>query len=224
MKYVMLSLCAAMLGASHAAVLTGTCIAVADGDTITVRLPNGEREKVRVWGIDAPEGAQEHGAAARAKLTELVRGKLVRIEYNERDKYHRILGRIYTDGVYINLKMVKTGYAWHYAYFAPAADDIRRAEAAARQAHIGLWSAAQPVAPWVYGHPEKAVDNYTIVSGNSTRGAVKMRLGAAQPGIKYWVSSTGKIHRPGCRYYKQGQGQLTPTPRGKNCMLCGGKP
>lgn len=196
-----------LLSAAHAATLKGTCVAVSDGDTVTVLDPvRGEKEKVRIWGIDAPEDAQEYGAEARQKLTSLVRGKQVRVEYDKRDSYHRILGRVYVGEVYVNLEMVKSGSAWHYVYFAPEAEDIRRAESDARAAKRGLWAGGSPVAPWVYRHPNLSV---TPNSGET---------------VQYWVSATGKIHRAGCRFYKKGTGQLSPNPRGVNCKICKGKP
>ena len=44
----------------------------------------------------------------------------------------------------------------------------------------------------------------------------------ALPQINYWVTSLGKIHRPGCSFYERGRGTLTQTPRGQNCRICGG--
>lgn len=38
----------------------------------------------------------------------------------------------------------------------------------------------------------------------------------------YWVSSTGKTHRQGCRYYGKGNGQYVKKESGDNCKICGG--
>ncbi len=193
---------------ANGATLEGECVAVSDGDTVTVYdAVRGEREKVRIWGIDAPEGAQEYGSEARAKLSELVRGKRVRVEYDGRDKYHRILGRVYVGGVYVNLEMVKVGYAWHYVYFAPAAEEFRRAEAAARAARRGLWAGAAPQAPWDFRHSGRGRGKLSVPDGTE----------------QYWVSSTGKVHRSGCKYYGMGDGHMESNPSGSNCKICGGK-
>lgn len=37
----------------------------------------------------------------------------------------------------------------------------------------------------------------------------------------YWISSTGKTHRDGCRYFGKGNGHYGP-PSGDNCKICGG--
>jgi hypothetical protein len=42
------------------------------------------------------------------------------------------------------------------------------------------------------------------------------------PGLNYWVTSFGKIHRPGCSFYERGRGQLSRRPTGNDCRICGG--
>lgn len=43
------------------ATLEGCVVRVADGDTVTVELDNGKRERIRFGGIDAPESSQTYG-------------------------------------------------------------------------------------------------------------------------------------------------------------------
>ncbi len=38
----------------------------------------------------------------------------------------------------------------------------------------------------------------------------------------FWISSTGKTHVPGCRYYGQGNGEFADRPSGNDCKICGG--
>jgi hypothetical protein len=38
----------------------------------------------------------------------------------------------------------------------------------------------------------------------------------------YWISSTGKTHRQGCRYYGKGNGKHVKNGSGNNCKICGG--
>lgn len=37
-----------------------------------------------------------------------------------------------------------------------------------------------------------------------------------------WISSTGKTHREGCRYYGKGKGKHAREGSGDNCKICGG--
>ena len=90
-----------------------------DGDTIWVEL-NGQREKVRYIGMDAPEtqhpvkGVQEYGHEAKAANRKLVESKTVRLEFDvgRRDRYGRLLAYVYLeDGTFVNAWLVEHGFA-----------------------------------------------------------------------------------------------------------------
>jgi hypothetical protein len=38
----------------------------------------------------------------------------------------------------------------------------------------------------------------------------------------FWISSTGKTHKQGCRYYGQGKGRHAKRASGNDCKICGG--
>ena len=38
----------------------------------------------------------------------------------------------------------------------------------------------------------------------------------------FWISSTGKTHKQGCRYYGQGKGRYAKKASGNDCRICGG--
>jgi endonuclease YncB( thermonuclease family) len=77
-----------------AATLEGKVVKVADGDTITI-LVGTERHRIRLQGIDAPERKQPYGKASGRSLSALVAGKQVRVEYDKRDRYGRIIGVVW---------------------------------------------------------------------------------------------------------------------------------
>ena len=58
--------------------IIGKVISVSDGDTITV-LENRTQYKIRLYGIDAPEGGQDFGNRAKKFVSDLVFGKQVRV-------------------------------------------------------------------------------------------------------------------------------------------------
>ena len=72
---------------------------------------NNKKEKIRMFGIDAPETKQEWGLEAKEVLNSLIAGKEVLLEIKERDKYDRILAVVYLNKININLKMIETGNA-----------------------------------------------------------------------------------------------------------------
>ena len=114
------------------------CKSIIDGDTF--RLENGE--KVRLIGIDAPELSQPGGDESRQYLTQLILNKGVTLKknYEDRDKYDRLLRFVYIDDVCINEEMIRQGYA--EARYLP--DSIReyyiQLEIGAETAKAGLWN------------------------------------------------------------------------------------
>ena len=92
---------------------TGKVIGVADGDSITV-LRDREQVKVRLVDIDAPERAQPFGSRSRRALEVLVKGREVRVVERGRDRYHRILGRVFRGELDVNAEQVRQGMAWAF--------------------------------------------------------------------------------------------------------------
>lgn len=131
----------------------GRVVAVTDGDTITVLAAGNIQERIRLAGIDAPERGQSFGQASKQLLSDQVYGRQVAIEWAKRDRYGRVVGKVLVDGRDANLEQVRAGMAWHFKKYEneQALDDrlaYGRAESAARDARIGLWSDPAPVAPW----------------------------------------------------------------------------
>ncbi len=94
--------------------LTGKVVKITDGDTLYVLDANYKDHKIRLAGIDAPERRQAYGLASRKHLASIVAGKQVRVEYQKRDRYGRIVGKVLLDGIDVCLEQVKAGLAWHY--------------------------------------------------------------------------------------------------------------
>ena len=63
MKYTIFILLITALLTSYSYAFEGVVILIADGDTITV-VNNGKPEKIRLYGIDAPESKQAFGNEA----------------------------------------------------------------------------------------------------------------------------------------------------------------
>ena len=126
--------------------LTGTVIAITDGDTIKV-LNDSRTYKIRLNSIDAPEHNQPYGQKAKEYLASLIFGKNVTVKVTGTDRYGRNLGDVYLGNVCVNYEMVKAGYAWQYVQYS--SDPVLAAEEAeARHAGLGLWQGKNPVAPW----------------------------------------------------------------------------
>ena len=53
-----------------------------------------QQHRIRLSGIDAPEKAQPYGQRSKENLSRLVFKKEVRVEWQKRDRYGRILGKV----------------------------------------------------------------------------------------------------------------------------------
>lgn len=130
-------------------------VRVIDGDTLEVITPNGQSERIRLFGIDAPESKQSHGAYSTEKLQECVNNTNVSIEWKERDFYKRVIGKVVADGKDCNLNQLQQGAAWHYKSYQKNQIEYDRlaysnAEVNARTESRGLWAKLDVVAPWDY--------------------------------------------------------------------------
>lgn len=122
---------------------------VIDGDTI--QIVGGER--VRYIGMDTPETVDPelpvecYGPEATAENKKLVEGQTVRLEKDitNRDKYGRLLRYVYVGDTFINLELVKTGYA-KIANYPPDSkyqNEISQAQETAKSNGLGLWTACE---------------------------------------------------------------------------------
>ncbi|ERM81507.1 hypothetical protein P872_10335 [Rhodonellum psychrophilum GCM71 = DSM 17998] len=94
---------------------------VVDGDTFWVINKKGEREKIRLIGVDTPEVRRSknkeighYGKEASDFVKNLLDGQRVRLEYDvaKYDRYKRTLAYVYLeDGTFLNAHLVKEGYA-----------------------------------------------------------------------------------------------------------------
>ncbi|MBI3523423.1 MAG: thermonuclease family protein [Betaproteobacteria bacterium] len=160
--------CCVVAPATLAATIHGQVVRVVDGDTITVADGRHRKIKVRLSGIDAPERKQPYGRLAGAHLSTLLLGKAVTVEWNQRDAYGRVIGRVLVapsacpacgQSEDAGLVQITAGYAWWYRSESrdlSYADKARYAfaENAARARHRGLWatSTPAPVPPWQWRH------------------------------------------------------------------------
>jgi len=169
-------------------------IRVIDGDTIEIE--GGER--IRYIGIDTPETVdprkpvQCFGVEASNKNKELVEGKMARLEKDitDRDAYNRLLRYVWVGDTFVNLELVKRGFAYSYSYPPDIKyqDQFVKAQQEAREAKRGLWNSCPAVAP--------AKTQVPVLQENNPKDSCV---------IKGNVSSSGEkiYHMPGCGSYEK---------------------
>ena len=145
----------------HAEVFDAPVLFVSDGDSITVSR-EGERIKIRLADIDAPERAQPYGKQSRASLRELVGKRRVRIDSRVVDQYGRLVAQVSIEGQDVNREQVRRGMAWTYSYRS-ADNPYQHSQDEARAAGRGLWSQPDPQPPWRWRKDHPRIDNELAV-------------------------------------------------------------
>ena len=129
---------------------SGTVSHVVDGDTIDVVMkPGGPPVRVRLLGIDAPEGegpAASFGIAARNYAKARCEGKQVTLRLDElqrdHDKYGRLLAYVYlSNNELLNESLVRDGMAFtHRRLKCDLSRQFESAENESRTAKRGMWT------------------------------------------------------------------------------------
>jgi micrococcal nuclease len=138
----------------------GMIINVIDGDTVHLLNQNHDKLKVRLLNIDAPELDQSDGRESKMILERFILNKNVTVIWNKKDRYKRLLGVIFIDGVDFNLEMIKAGAAWHFKKYAKhdqAKDQYQiynQNEQQAKLREIGLWR-ENATPPWLWRKNKK---------------------------------------------------------------------
>lgn len=128
--------------------MTGRVSKVTDGDTFTLDVSGQEPQRVRLYGIDAPERDQPYGQVAGTALAMWIDGRDVSVTVSDVDRYGRLVGTVFVGDHNINLAMVQQGYAWWYKQYARDAVELELGEKQARAAHLGLWTSGTAMEPW----------------------------------------------------------------------------
>ena len=122
-------------------------VRVIDGDSVKVRLPDGEEHSVRMYGIDAPEKDQRASRESQDHLQRVVKSRREwRLRVVDVDRYQRLVGVLYPEGGSVrdsaNHAMVELGF-----------DDSERH---AKRERAGVWGQKGSVRPWDYRRAKRA--------------------------------------------------------------------
>ena len=216
MKRIILLLLFALCTTAFAGeLITCKVVRVIDGDTVSVNLTNGTA-KIRLYGIDAPESKQEYGKQSTKRLNELIGNQLIKVYVVNKDRYGRLVGKIFFEGEYINAIMVKEGAAWHYKQYSKDIE-LAVAEQWARQEQEGLWKQEKPTAPWDYRHG-------TTTQSRAPPAKQEQVKKSTQEDRQYWLNTKSyKRHNSSCRYFGNTKnGRYCTKDEGSACGICGG--
>lgn len=129
---------------------------VVDGDTLVV-LRDGQRQEIRLYGIDCPERDQDYGQQATALTTALVAGRNIEIEERTVDSYGRVVGLVKVDDLLLNALIVENGFAWVYRQYCkePFCSGWIKSEKTARAQHKGIWAGSNTTPPWEWRNQQR---------------------------------------------------------------------
>ena len=139
--HLALILCVSFALPSTSLAWRGKVASVIDGDVIKVR--HGKKvEKVKLYGIDAPEMKQNFGRVSKEYVASLIAGRVVDVDSKDIDRHGRTVALVFVNGDCVNELAVKNGYAWVDRQYCSEIfcsrwiDD----EEMARYGGIGMWS------------------------------------------------------------------------------------
>jgi endonuclease YncB( thermonuclease family) len=135
-----------------------------DGNTVYVLDAAKEQHKIRLAGIDAPERGQPFGKKSKERMSELVAGEDVTVDWHKKDRWGRLIGTVWAalpdcradscpKTLNAGLALLTPGLAWHFKKYAHERTEEDReryafAEEEARAKKAGLWSEPNPIPPW----------------------------------------------------------------------------
>ncbi|MDI6917937.1 MAG: lamin tail domain-containing protein, partial [Thermoplasmatales archaeon] len=92
---------------------------------------------------NAPEKGQPYATEATNKLSQLIGYNSITLEkdVSDKDQGNRLLRYVYVGSTFVNLEMVRQGYAFAYPYPPDVkyADEFENAEQQARNEQLGIW-------------------------------------------------------------------------------------
>ena len=141
---------------------TFSVVRVIDGDTIVVRVPDGDKPTttIRVWGVNTPEMARHDGSKPAEPLAEeataltrdLIAGGTVTLHlepYRLRGRYGRVLAHVeLADGSQLGARLIEAGLSpaddrWSHSQLTVYAV----LELTARAKGVGQWAQHRPPGP-----------------------------------------------------------------------------
>lgn len=192
----------------------GEVVSVADGDTLSVDRPGTGPVRVRLYGVDAPEGGQAYSSEATTFVEKRALGETVSVEARDVDVYGRLVAEVrLAGGESLNRALVRDGWAWWYRRYAPDDAELERLEREARALRAGIWRDPDPVEPWRFRRGEGA--SFGSVGLAGSRGAADDEVYVTRTGKKY--------HRGNCRSLRRSRIAM-PLERARErfqpCAIC----
>lgn len=180
----------------------------------------GFQVRFRAWGVGFPKRDQPgYREALRFTEQQLLASKVNLKTKQEFDLKNLKLVDVLPVGSQstFSRQAILSGHGWHLEKETNRYGPFTLAQMKAKRMVLGVWKT-----PLAYTQADDA--SAMPMPKPKLPGALfRQQQGIPTAGISYWVSSLGKVHRPGCAFYRKGRGLISNTPQGYDCRICGGR-
>jgi len=172
--------------------------------------------RMRIWGTSFPQrgqpGYEEAISFCETKL--LSTSPLIEVVRTFDENNLKVVKlRLQEGGKDFTTESITNGIGWHNEKETGRFGPLILAQLKAKRGNLGIWQS---------GFNYNA-DPIKLQPPQPSLPGAFMRKNQLLPQISYWVTSFGKIHRPGCSFYERGRGTLMAKPSGTDCRICGGR-
>ena len=172
--------------------------------------------RMRIWGTSFPQrgqpGYEEAISFCETKL--LSTSPLIEVVRTFDENNLKVVKlRLQAGGKDFTTESILNGIGWHNEKETGRFGPLILAQLKAKRGNLGIWQS---------GFNYNA-DPIKLQTPQPSLSGAFMRKNQLLPQISYWVTSFGKIHRPGCSFYERGRGTLMAKPSGTDCRICGGR-
>ena len=171
--------------------------------------------RMRTWGVSFPKHGQPGFDEAVSFSEKMLLSTYPSIEVVRTfDEKNLKVVKVVTQGgkLDFSLESVSKGIGWHNEEETARFGPLILAQLKAKRGNLGIWKVG-----FDYSN-----QNALLTVPKPNLPDAYMRRNQLLPQISYWVTSFGKIHRPGCSFYQRGRGTLMSKPNGTDCRICGG--
>ena len=172
--------------------------------------------RMRTWGVSFPERGQPGYDKAitfseKSLLTTTPKIKVKRV-FDE-NNFKVVTVGINQGRTDFATECITLGVGWHNEKETGRFGPFILAQLKAKRANHGIWQTG-----FNYNS-----ERLFLQKPQPSLPSAYLRSNQMLPQISFWVTSFGKIHRPGCSFYERGRGSLMAKPNGTDCRICGGR-
>lgn len=172
--------------------------------------------RMRIWGVGFPDREQPGFNNAISFSESMLLGLPIMINVKQEfdSENLKVVQVILVESKKdFSREAISNGIGWHLEKETNRYGPYVLSQLKAKRLNLGVWSNNF---------------NYQQVQSSTSLPTAKLpdlfnKSSNYVPTLNYWVTSFGRIHRPGCSFYERGRGVLTSKPEGIDCRICGGK-